>query len=146
MRSVPLCQWPDVFEFVGPSAFEHLMVHVLQLESGNAISWHHVGGSGDGGVDGIGMSAKGEVAGVLQCKWYYSGNLHDLVRDGQRVRERWPNAKVGAVAVLLGPEKKTDCMEEGVEILLLEMLQPWYGNIASDCRLRKASESQNSDV
>ncbi len=95
------------------------MVHVLQLESGNAISWHHVGGSGDGGVDGIGMSAKGEVAGVLQCKWYYSGNLHDLVRDGQRVRERWPNAKV-VVAVLLGPEKKPDRMEEGVEILLLE--------------------------
>jgi hypothetical protein len=33
----------------------------------------HVGGSGDGGVDGIGADANGKVIGLLQCKWAYWG-------------------------------------------------------------------------
>ena len=57
---------------VGPSTFEHLCVALLQLEHPDE-TWAHVGGSGDGGVDGIGADANGNVVGLLQCKWRYDG-------------------------------------------------------------------------
>ncbi len=57
---------------VGPSTFEHLCVALLQLEHPDE-NWAHVGGSGDGGVDGIGADANGVVVGLLQCKWRYYG-------------------------------------------------------------------------
>lgn len=57
---------------VTPNAFEHLVVSLLQLEHRDEI-WTHVGGSGDGGLDGIGANASGEVVGLLQCKWSYDG-------------------------------------------------------------------------
>ena len=59
-------------EFVGPNTFEHLCVALLQLEHPDQI-WTHVGGSGDGGIDGIGAVAAGSVVGLLQCKWAYNG-------------------------------------------------------------------------
>lgn len=55
---------------IGPSTFEHLCVALLQLENPNE-RWEHVGGSGDGGVDGIGTDEQG-VCGILQCKWQCS--------------------------------------------------------------------------
>jgi hypothetical protein len=57
---------------IGPSSFEHLVVALLQLERPEEI-WSHVGGSGDGGVDGIGTNMEGNVVGLLQCKWLYDG-------------------------------------------------------------------------
>ncbi|MGI4795557.1 MAG: restriction endonuclease [Janthinobacterium lividum] len=59
-------------DFVGPSTFEHLCVALLQLEHPNEI-WEHVGGSGDGGLDGVASLAAdpSRVVGVLQCKWAY---------------------------------------------------------------------------
>lgn len=57
---------------IGPNAFEHLSVALLQLEHHEEV-WTHVGGSGDGGVDGIGSNDLGEVCGILQCKWAYRG-------------------------------------------------------------------------
>ena len=59
-------------EAVGPNPFEHLCVALLQLEHPQE-SWVHVGGSGDGGVDGIGTGPDGNVVGMLQCKWAYQG-------------------------------------------------------------------------
>lgn len=59
-------------ESVGPNTFEHLCVALLQLEHPDQI-WMHVGGSGDGGVDGVGSDAGGSVVGLLQCKWAYWG-------------------------------------------------------------------------
>ncbi len=55
-----------------PSTFEHLVVALLQLEYPDEV-WSHVGGSGDGGLDGIGASEDGAVVGLLQCKWSYWG-------------------------------------------------------------------------
>jgi hypothetical protein len=52
--------------------FEHLVVSLLQLEHPGEV-WSHVGGSGDGGVDGVGASQDGHVTGLLQCKWQYWG-------------------------------------------------------------------------
>lgn len=61
-----------LLEDVTPSAFEHLMVSLLQLENPGEM-WTHVGGSGDGGVDGIAADQHGKVTGLLQCKWQYAG-------------------------------------------------------------------------
>ncbi len=55
---------------IGPSTFEHLCVALLQLEHPDEI-WAHVGGSGDGGVDGVGADQFGNVTSLLQCKWRY---------------------------------------------------------------------------
>lgn len=57
---------------IGPSAFEHLIVALLQLERPEEV-WRHVGGSGDGGVDGLGANRTGNVVGLLQCKWRHDG-------------------------------------------------------------------------
>jgi Restriction endonuclease len=59
-------------EDLTPSTFEHLVVSLLQLEYANE-TWVQVGGSGDGGVDGVGADQEGNVAGLLQCKWQYWG-------------------------------------------------------------------------
>jgi hypothetical protein len=58
--------------YIGPGTFEHLIVALLQLERPDEI-WAHVGGSGDGGVDGVGTNRLGQVVGLLQCKWRYYG-------------------------------------------------------------------------
>ena len=52
---------------LNPSAFEHLVVSLLQLENPNEI-WHQTGGPGDGGVDGIGSNENGEIIGLMQAK------------------------------------------------------------------------------
>ena len=58
---------------IGPGTFEHLVVALLQLERPNEV-WMHVGGSGDGGVDGVGADREGRVVGLLQCKWRFDGS------------------------------------------------------------------------
>lgn len=55
-----------------PSTFEHLVVSLLQLEHPDEV-WSQVGGSGDGGIDGVGAGPHGDVTGLLQCKWQYWG-------------------------------------------------------------------------
>lgn len=72
-----------LLDAVGPNTFEHLCVALLQLENPEQI-WVHVGGSGDGGIDGIGADANGAVAGLLQCKWAYWGE--DVFVDSQAAR------------------------------------------------------------
>jgi hypothetical protein len=55
-----------LLNWVSPLAFEHLVCDLLQLEYPE-MQWWHIGGSGDGGVDGIEMKDGNVVAGV-QCK------------------------------------------------------------------------------
>ncbi len=58
--------------------------------------------------------------GILQCKWYYSGNLCELARQTLAVvRDRWPNCKV-VIAVLLGSRTRPEIIPDGVQIMLLE--------------------------
>ncbi len=52
-----------------PYAFECLVVSLLQLEHPHEI-WRHVGGTGDGGVDGIGSDEEGNLVGLMQAKLY----------------------------------------------------------------------------
>ena len=63
---------------IGPNEFEHLVVALLQLEQPDRV-WRHVGGSGDGGVDGMGSSADGEPCALVQCKW--NGGDPEIPRD-----------------------------------------------------------------
>ncbi|MGC1452700.1 MAG: restriction endonuclease, partial [Candidatus Sulfotelmatobacter sp.] len=83
---------------VGPSAFEHLCVALLQLEDPEHI-WMHVGGSGDGGVDGMGAGTDGKVVGLLQCKWAYGGEKI-VVSDAASLR-----TVRQVVAALIHPDK-----------------------------------------
>lgn len=64
---------------MAPEPFEHLIVALLQLENPDHV-WFHIGGSGDGGVDGISADDSGQVSGLLQCKWQY-GNEPILFSD-----------------------------------------------------------------
>ncbi|HSW49182.1 MAG TPA: restriction endonuclease [Bryobacteraceae bacterium] len=96
-----------LMDWVSPMAFEHLVVALLQLEAVPGVYWHHTGGSGDGGVDGIGVNADGQVVGVVQCKWQFNGSVEGLVRalrdslpEGQRRIEL-------TVAVLSGVQDET---------------------------------------
>lgn len=68
---------------VGPNAFEHLCAALLQLEHPEEV-WAHVGGSGDGGVDGIGAGPDGRAVGLLQCKWSYQGEEVHLANPASR--------------------------------------------------------------
>jgi hypothetical protein len=59
--------------FVSPSALEHLAVAILQCDRPHE-TWWHVGGSGDGGSDGLGYSNDWTSIGMLQCKWLFNGS------------------------------------------------------------------------
>ncbi len=76
----PLSETDDVKEiarrlvtFVSPNALEHLAVSLLQLEYPKEM-WWHIGGSGDGGSDGLGYTASWVHTGQLQCKWLFHGH------------------------------------------------------------------------
>lgn len=58
-----------LFDTLTASAFEHLVVNLMQLEYPDEV-WMHTGGPGDGGVDGMAVGEDGETAAVLQCKLY----------------------------------------------------------------------------
>jgi|GEM_PF-3780837 len=58
-----------LFDTLTASAFEHLMVNLMQLEHPGEV-WMHTGGPGDGGVDGMAVGENGETAAVMQCKLY----------------------------------------------------------------------------
>jgi hypothetical protein len=75
----PLSETNDVEEiarrlvtFVSPSALEHLAVALLQLEHPRE-TWWHIGGSGDGGSDGLGYTDEWVQTGQVQCKWLFNG-------------------------------------------------------------------------
>ncbi|MED5549605.1 MAG: restriction endonuclease [Pseudomonadota bacterium] len=109
---------------VSPSTFEHMVVGLLQLAQPDLV-WEHVGGSGDGGVDGLGSTTDGSVKAVLQCKWKHDG--------GQIAMENAPaDGRKRYLAVLLAPDD-LEC-DAGTQILdrnwvvdhLLEFPQcPW---------------------
>ena len=62
-----------LLDWTTPASFEHLVCALLQCESPE-MRWVHIGGSGDGGADGIGMNPDGTVGAALQCKWKLGGN------------------------------------------------------------------------
>lgn len=83
------------------TSFEHLVVDLLRLEAAHDVHWHHVGGSGDGGADGIAVDTEGRVRGVLQCKWHYDGQPSAL---GKAICERSGEDVQVVVAILHGQQ------------------------------------------
>lgn len=88
-----------LLDWLSPRSFEHLLVDLLQLEDDREVYWHHVGGSGDGGVDGIAVDDRGKLRGVLQAKLSYGGSAERLARQ---LSERYPPEVRVVVAVLHG--------------------------------------------
>ena len=88
---------------LNPSAFEHLVVSLLQLENPNEI-WHQTGGPGDGGVDGIGSNEDGEIVGLMQAKLtaWSAPELSDRGHFGRPVR------RYAAVLIPERPAPPTD--------------------------------------
>jgi hypothetical protein len=81
-------------------------VALLQLEHPEEV-WVHVGGSGDGGLDGIGAGSGGEVVGQLQCKWRYDGS------DVEIADPNFSGSVSQVLAALIHPEKVAE--REGIE-------------------------------
>ncbi|MBL4538076.1 MAG: restriction endonuclease [Oceanicaulis sp.] len=69
------------------SAFEHLMVNLMQLENPEEV-WMHTGGPGDGGVDGMAVGADGRTAAIIQCKLYGSQEAWPKPEDAARGMRR----------------------------------------------------------
>ena len=102
---------------IGPYEFEHLVVALLQLEQPDRV-WRHTGGSGDGGVDGIGLNADGEICGLLQCKWnggspdvpghwqkeYYFASLLKEPRSKKGSVHLWGRRKIAALVKKHAPQ------------------------------------------
>lgn len=80
-----------------PQSFEHLCVDLLNCES-NGARWIHVGGAGDGGIDGAGFDATGALVGVLQCKYQANVSPRALVA---KVRELLKGLAGGNVRIVL---------------------------------------------
>ena len=86
-----------------PTAFEHLVVSLLQLEHPDEI-WHQTGGPGDGGIDGLGSNEKGEVVGLMQAKLRTRSapKLGGLGHSDRQI------VRYAAVLVLEGQDRETD--------------------------------------
>ena len=95
---------------VSAESFEHLVVALLQLENPDN-QWMQCGGSGDGGVDGIGTSSEGSVS-ILQCKWEYWRKKFDF---GQTIHGKKDARRY--FAYLNGIEKRDLNVGEGLEVL-----------------------------
>lgn len=70
-----------LLNWISPSIFEHLVVDLLQLEAKDGVYWHHVGGCGDGGADGVAVDMQGNQVGILQCKWYINECPAELAQE-----------------------------------------------------------------
>lgn len=63
--------------FLTPTAFEHLVVSLLQLDN-HQERWFHTGGPGDGGDDGQAVDRTGRFGAKLQCKLVWDGSRLDF--------------------------------------------------------------------
>jgi len=98
---------------VGPESFEHLIVALLQLEN-TQEQWIQCGGSGDGGIDGLGTSRDGKIS-LLQCKWEY---WSDSFEFGKTIHKT--NIKKRYFAYLNGPKEKLNCLNYEKNVCVLD--------------------------
>lgn len=93
-----------ILEWTSPASFEQIMCELMQLEQPKH-RWWHVGGSGDGGADGLAVDAEGNVTAVLQCKWESTENPYSLGQSlKEQMRHKWKVAPHVYIAMLLHPE------------------------------------------
>jgi hypothetical protein len=88
---------------LGPPGFEQLVCELLQLEADPGVRWVHVGGSGDGGADGLAFDASGKPCGGLTCKTWLGTDPAKLGGDlQQRMTSAWNRPIDAHVAWLSG--------------------------------------------
>jgi hypothetical protein len=96
-----------LMDWISPSSFEHLVIELLQLEAAPGRRWWHIGGSGDGGADGLCSDGSGVVE-ALQCKWKWDGDPAELGRAMLRERrDGTAGLDKAVVAVLFGEKAAT---------------------------------------
>jgi hypothetical protein len=104
-----------LMDWISPSSFEHLVIELLQLEAAPGRRWWHIGGSGDGGADGLCSDGYGVVE-ALQCKWKWDGDPVELGRAMLKERkDGTARVNQAVVAVLFG--KKSDRKVDAVRVL-----------------------------
>jgi Restriction endonuclease len=87
-----------LLEDLTPAAFEHLIVAMLQAEH---PEWRclHIGGTGDGGVDAIGVDDQGTVRILVQCKFRLDGDPFALVDE--RRSASWSESRGESLEVIV---------------------------------------------
>lgn len=94
-----------LLDWTTPSSFEHLVCSLLQCEFPND-HWMHIGGSGDGGADGISIDRSGKIPAALQCEWKMSGDPWALGESlAAQLRKNWGEAPRIYVASLFHPPR-----------------------------------------
>ena len=78
-RDVPKTQLEQLQFDLTTTSFEHVCVELLSCRDPN-IKWMHVGGAGDGGIDGAGFN-NGQLVRVLQCKYESNAKLKTLEKE-----------------------------------------------------------------
>jgi len=76
--------------YLTPDSFEHFMCNLLLLEYIPLNQkWIHVGGTGDGGVDCIGVDANSfDVIGIAQCK-LKKQSLNQMIKIHQEMKHKF---------------------------------------------------------
>lgn len=100
------------------NAFENLIVSLLDLEYPDEI-WHQTGGSGDGGIDGLGSDDNGVVVGLMQAKLYGSSSPLNL---GTLNLGKAHQQSLRRYAAILLPENPTPPTDGRTELLDLEWI------------------------
>ena len=97
-----------LLDWISPMRFEHLVIDLLELEAESGVHWHHVGGSGDGGVDGLAIDKDGRTVGAVQCKWHAKGKLKRVETDllSMATRKEWSQV---VIASLIGDQNFCSC-------------------------------------
>lgn len=93
-----------LLDWTTPRALEHIVCDLLQCEY-PALRWQHVGGSGDGGADGLAVSTDGSIVAALQCKWKMGEDpwsIGESLRD--QIAGKWGKKVAVYVAALYHPE------------------------------------------
>jgi len=126
-----------LLDWITPSIFEHLICQLLQLENPKE-HWWHMGGAGDGGVDGIVVN-NGRVVAAVQCKWKFDSDPYQLGEKLQRqLQKQWGNPVNVYVAILYNEHKDNKIQSfNGVTLLNRERIAELLVKHKSVCSIAK---------
>lgn len=127
-----------LLDWITPSIFEHLICQLLQLENPKE-HWWHIGGAGDGGVDGIAVNNESRVVAAVQCKWKFDSNPYTLGKDLQlQLQKQWGNTVNVYVAILYNEHKDNKIQSfNGVTLLNRERIAELLVKHKSVCSIAK---------
>ena len=127
-----------LLNWITPSIFEHLICQLLQLENPKE-HWLHIGGAGDGGVDGIAVNNECRVVAAVQCKWKFDSDPYKLGKNLQlQLQKQWGNTVNVYVAILYNEHKDNKIQSfNGVTLLNRERIAELLVKHKSVCSIAK---------